>query len=234
MKIHAKSKWPSNNTTDFHGWEIIESSSQKTWKGQTHYMVGALMSGTSLHDLLIEEESKEKTVRRGNARADRYDSTIENSDDYKQFMEQWKEDGSIPVTVDKSGTAKTTSKEEAPPKLDEEGRPLSAIVQHLQSKRDEEAKAKAEAAAAASRARAAASAAAAREKARKKELEAKTRKAKARMARSEEKKKTKKVTSRKVVSRPSSANSGGAAPPPGAVLLKKAGGSIPTDGFNSK
>ncbi|KAL7519104.1 hypothetical protein ACHAWX_003901, partial [Stephanocyclus meneghinianus] len=233
MKIHVKSKGSSNSTADFHGWEIFESSSQKTWKGQPHYMVGALMSGTPLHDLLIEEESKEKKVRRGNARADRYDSTIENSDDYKLFIEQWKEDGSIPVAVDKGGTAETTSKDEAPPKLDEEGRPLSAIVQHLQSKREEEAKAKAEAAAAASRARAAASAAAAREKARKKELEAKTRKAKARMARSEEKKK-KKVTSAKVASRPSSANGGGVAPPPGAVLLKKAGGPIPTDGFNSK
>ncbi|KAL3797654.1 hypothetical protein HJC23_013486 [Cyclotella cryptica] len=229
MKIYAKSKGPSNNIADFHGWEVFESSSQKTWKRQSHYMVGALMSGTSLHDLLVEEESNEKEVRRGNARADRYDSTIESSDDYKLFIEQWKSDGSIPVTIDKGATAKTT--EEAPPKLDEEGRPLAAIVQHLQSKREEEAKAKAEAAAAAARARAAASAA--REKARKKELEAKTRKAKARMGRSEEKKK-KKGTGGKVGSRPSNANSGGAAPLPGAVLLKKVGGSIPADGFNSK
>jgi hypothetical protein len=227
MKIHAKSK-----STNFASWEIFESTSQKTWKGQSQPMVSALLSGASLSDLLAEEDSKDRKVARGYSRADRYDSTIENSDDYKTFMEKWKNGGFVPVNLDKDTKAAKPNEE----KVDEEGRPLSAIVQHLQSKRQEEAKAKAEKAAAASKARAAASAAAAREKARKKELEAKTRKAKARMARGEEKKKRANGGRSGASSRPGSASSGGAAPPPGAVLLKKSAGSvsIPASGFNSK
>jgi hypothetical protein len=226
MKIHAQSL-----SNDCQRWEIIESSSQKTWKGQSHELVTALMSGESLSKWLEAEESKndgDKKVRRAYARGDRYDSTIENSEDYKAFMEMWKSDGPIRIPAAGEKSINKPTKEE---KLDEEGRPISAIVKHLQSKREEEARVKAEAAAAASRARAKASAEAAREKARKKELEAKTRKAKARMKREEERKKMK-VNGGKVSSRPGGSSSGGAAPPPGAVLLKK--GSAPTSGFNSK
>ena len=218
LKIQAKSK-----SNDYPGWEIFESSSQKTWKSQSYDMVPALMTGASFGDLLAAEESKsnrDKKAHRSNARGDRYDSTIESSEDYKSFMEMYMNGGSVP-TVEKAAGDKP--KEE---KLDEEGRPLSAIVQHLQSKREEEARVKAEAAAAASRARAKASAEAAREKARKRELEAKTRKAKARMKRDEEKKK------KKASGKTGGSVGSGMAPSPGAVLLKK--GSVPTSGFNTK
>lgn len=219
MKIYAR----SNN---YHGWEILESSSQKTWKGQSYDMVSALKSGASLSELLAVEEAdgtKEKKVR-GTGRGDRYDSTITLSEDYKSFLEAMENGGAVTPVAEKVSSSKP--KEE---KVDEEGRPLSAIVQHLQSKRQEEAKAKVEAAREASRLRAKASAESAREKARKKDLEAKTRKAKARMKREEERKKAKGVHG-KVASRPGSVSS--AVPPPGPVLLKK--GSLSTSGFNSK
>jgi hypothetical protein len=224
MKIHAR----TNST--FAGWDIFESASQKTWKGPSFDIVSSLLNGASLSTLLAKEtgNGEDTKPRKNNARGDRYDSTIENSEDYKSFMEMYTNGGgAVPTPSDKS-TSKP--KEE---KLDEEGRPLSAIVQHLQSKRQEEARAKAEAAAAASRARAKASAEAAREKARKRELEAKTRKAKARMKREEERKKNKGSggSGSNVSSRPGSG--GTALPPPGAVLLKK-GGDVPTSGFSSK
>ena len=223
MKLHAQYKR--------NGWEIIESWSQKTWKGQSVNMVSALMNGASLSDLLEAEESKndgDKKIKRGTTRsADRYDSTIKNSEDYKQFIEVWMNGGSVPTETEKS---KSAQEEE---KLDDEGRPLSAIVQHLQTKRQEEARLKAEAKAAAARARAKASAEANRQNIRKKELEAKTRKAKARMKRDEDKKKKKAVGNssgrEKGVSKPA-----GGAPPAGAVILKKGVGPIPTSGFNSK
>ena len=218
MEVHAR----SNN----YGWEILESSSQKTWKGQSYDMVAALTSGASLSELLAVQEadgSKEKKVR-GTSRGDRYDSTIEQSEDYKSFVAALENGGALTPVAEKVSSSKP--KEE---KVDEEGRPLAAIVQHLQLKRQEEAKAKVEAAREASRLRAKASAESAREKARKKDLEAKTRKAKARMKREEERKKAKGIHG-KVASRPGSASS--AVPPPGAVLLKK--GSVPSSGFNSK
>ena len=210
MKVHVKSK-----SNDYQGWGIHESSSQKTWKSQSYDIVPALMTGASLSDLLAAEESKsegDKKARRSNARGNRYDSTIESSEDYKLFMEMYTNGRSAPICEKAKGDK---PKDE---KLDEEGRPLSAIVQHLQSKREEEARVKAEAAAAASRARAKASAEAAREKARKRELEVKTRKAKARMKRDEEKKK------KKASGKTGSSVGSGTTPP--AVLLKK--GSVST------
>ncbi|KAL3764557.1 hypothetical protein ACHAWO_007928 [Cyclotella atomus] len=234
MKIHAASSQSSNNQS-YASWEIFESSSQKTWKSPSYDIVQSILNGASLTDLLDEEEKK-VTLRRGggaakNARSDRYDSTIENSEDYKSFMELYTDNGSKSAPPP---PAAATDKKDEP--LDEEGRPLSAIVQHLQSKRAEEAKVKADAKAAASRARAKAAAEAARTKARKRELEKKTNKAKDRMRREEERRKKKisgggggKMNSSRSGN---SGGGGGGAPPPGAVLLKK--GDVPASGFGSK
>lgn len=214
MKIYASSN------TEYASWEIFESSSQKTWKSPSCDIVPELMNGVPLRTLL-SDRTNEGTKPNTKARGDRFDSTIENSQDYKSFMESYSTNGTaIPTTTT------TVAPPEKSQKTDEEGRPLSAIVQHLQNKREEEARIKKEAAAAASRARAKASAEAAREKARKRELENKTKKAKARMKREEERRKKVGATNEGG----GGVGSGGGGAP---VLLKK-GGSLPVSGFSSR
>ena len=162
-------------------------------------MIGYLMAGTSLQDALAEhEKSKSSVVGGGTAnkkgrggfksREDRYDSTIENSEDYKSFMEHWLKDGAYP-TNDASGAKK---KETDPIAVDEEGRPLAAIVMDIRKKKDEEAKKNAEAKAAAARARDAARSA---QDALKKKEKAKKKKEKDRIRRNERKKKAKAAAS---------------------------------------
>eukprot|EP00581_Thalassiosira_minuscula_P010821 CAMPEP_0183729372 /NCGR_PEP_ID=MMETSP0737-20130205/30072_1 /TAXON_ID=385413 /ORGANISM="Thalassiosira miniscula, Strain CCMP1093" /LENGTH=775 /DNA_ID=CAMNT_0025961531 /DNA_START=28 /DNA_END=2355 /DNA_ORIENTATION=- len=246
MKLHA---WAiSQNSRDRdHYWEVVESSSQKTWKGRPHPMVGSMMAGTSLRDLVVENEAERasnggassKKGRRGfygNSREDRYDSTIENSEDYKSFMESLR-DGSDPTraAAEKDAAKKGNAdvKKEgggeqppSPPELDEEGRPLSAIVMHLREKQAESARAKAEAAAAAAKARAAA--AAAKEKLRKEKLKLKKEASKKRKKEAARLKKSDRKASSTSSSRP--ASKGASMPPPGAMLLKKSG-AIPPSGF---
>jgi hypothetical protein len=197
MKIHAKSMNTRDN--DNRPWEVFESPSQKTWKQGQNPMIGSLMAGTSLQDALVEHEKSKSSVGSGGtankkgrggfkSREDRYDSTIENSEDYKSFMEHWLKDGAYP-TNDVNGSMK---KETDPIAVDEEGRPLAAIVMDIRKKKDEEAKKNAEAKAAASRARDAARSA---QDALKKKEKAKKKKEKDRIRRNERKKKAKAAAS---------------------------------------
>jgi hypothetical protein len=197
MKIHAKSMNTRDN--DNRPWEVFESPSQKTWKQGQNPMIGSLMAGTSLQDALLEHEKSKSSVGSGGAankkgrggfksREDRYDSTIENSEDYKSFMEHWLKDGAYPSN-DANGSKK---KETDPIAVDEEGRPLAAIVMDIRKKKDEEAKKNAEAKAAAARARDAARSA---QDALKKKEKAKKKKEKDRIRRNERKKKAKAAAS---------------------------------------
>lgn len=199
MKIHAKSMNTRDN--DNRPWEVFESPSQKTWKQSQNPMIGSLMAGTSLQDALVEYENSKSNVVGGGggtankkgrggfkSREDRYDSTIENSEDYKSFMEHWLKDGAYP-TKDVNGSKK---KEVDPIAVDEEGRPLAAIVMDIRKKKDEEAKKNAEAKAAAARARDAARSA---QDALKKKEKAKKKKEKDRIRRNERKKKAKAAAS---------------------------------------
>mmetsp|Transcript_8769 Transcript_8769/g.15965 ORF Transcript_8769/g.15965 Transcript_8769/m.15965 type:complete len:785 (+) Transcript_8769:38-2392(+) len=213
MKLHAAAQSKNSRDKEVHSWEVMESSSQKTWKGRPNPMVGSMMAGTPLRDLVVEHEAEKSSVsgataakkgRRGfygDSRADRYDSTIENSEDYNAFMESLR-DGSDPSSLmdqdvaKKNGDSKSAV-EPPPPAVDEEGRPLSAIVMHLREKQAESAKARAEVVAAASKARAAA--AGAKERMRKEKLKTKkdaSKKRKKEVARS------KKSSSRASSSRP--------------------------------
>lgn len=256
MKIFAQSKQNHPSDINFHSWDIAESPSQKTWKNRPHPMVTSLLNGVSIDKILAEEQSSiagstsSKRWRKGysgDARADRYDSTIESSDDYKTFMEQWSKDGTIrleapadeskdkeketakPSAAPSSYAAITSKKEEGKPpqpEFDEEGRPLSAIVMHIRAKQEEAAKAKAEAAAAAARARAAAATMAASKKKKKNDVAVAASSASSSSAR----KKKRDATKSKKSKSKSTSRAGGeskastmASPPPGAVFLKKGG-----------
>jgi hypothetical protein len=98
-------------------------------------------------------------------------------------MQYWQKDGSYP-----SKNSDNAKKEVEPIPLDEEGRPLSAIVMDIRKKQDEEARKKADAKAAAARAREAARSA---QEALKKKEKSKKKKEKDRNRRSERKKKAK-------------------------------------------
>lgn len=256
LKIHAKSRSTNENNTT--AWEIVESASQKTWKGRPHAMVRLLMAGSSLRDLVVEEVAKSaggKKAKRNDSRADRYDSTIESSEDYKAFIESKdampQTDAGTKGSGKSSGDAKassTTTTKEEQPMLDEEGRPMSAIVVMLRAKQEEAAKVKAEAKAAAARARAAAAATLAEQKRKeKKSQSAKLSKQEldARKTAANAKREEKAKRNRNRRGKTSSSQSGSKVPsavsaPPGAVLLKKGGGggsntrNIPVDGFNSR
>lgn len=203
MKVHAAAQCTKSLGKGVFQWEVLESSSQKTWKGRPNPMIESMMAGTPLRDLVAEHTSAKsgggggggsaaaKKGRKGgfygDSRADRYDSTIENTEDYKAFMESLK-DGSNPsnesankdtaTDASKNGDSKSFDTDRSPPVVDEEGRPLSAIVMHLREKQAESAKARAEVAASQARARAAA--AAAKEKVRKDKLKTKKDKSKKR------------------------------------------------------
>mmetsp|Transcript_28532 Transcript_28532/g.53924 ORF Transcript_28532/g.53924 Transcript_28532/m.53924 type:complete len:728 (+) Transcript_28532:395-2578(+) len=248
MKLHAAAQSQISRNREAHSWEVLESSSQKTWKGRPNAMVGSMMAGTPLRDLVVEHESTKSrsgvaTANKGrgkgfygDSRADRYDSTIENSEDYKAFMESLK-DGTVPpqepadrnAAAKKKGDSKPAESDPAPPAVDEEGRPLSAIVMHLREKQAESSKAKVEAAAAVAKARVAA--ASAKEKIRKDKLKMKKEATKKRKKEAARSKKSGRVSSSS--SRPVSgggSNNKGASMPP--MLLKKGSGSaIPASGF---
>ena len=197
MKIHTKSINTRDN--DNRPWEVFESPSQKTWKQSQNPMIGSLMAGTSLQDALEEHEKSKSSAGGGGtankkgrggfkSREDRYDSTIENSEDYKSFMEHWLKDGAYP-TNDDNGAKKKEADQIA---VDEEGRPLAAIVMDIRKKKDEEAKKNAEAKAAAARAREAARSV---QDTLKKKEKAKKKKEKDRIRRNERKKKAKAAAS---------------------------------------
>jgi len=189
MKLHAKST--NTRGVDNGPWEIFESPSQKTWKPRQNPMIGSLLAGASLQDVIAENEKVKANAAATNkkgrggfkSREDRYDSTIENSEDYKTFMQHWQENGAYP-----SNNPGDATKDEEPVAVDEEGRPLSAIVMDIRKKKDEEAKKKADAKAAAAKAREAARSA---QEALKKKEKSKKKKEKDRNRRSERKKKAK-------------------------------------------
>ena len=185
MKLNAKSM-----KTDYRPWDIFESPSQKTWKPRQNPMIESLLGGAALEDVIAENEkarTKAASNKKGRggfkSREDRYDSTIENSEDYKTFMQHWQQDGSYP-----SNNPSDAKKEEEAIPLDEEGRPLSAIVMEIRKKKDEEAKKKADAKAAAAKAREATRSA---QEALKKKEKSKKKKEKERARRNERKKKAK-------------------------------------------
>ena len=224
-------------------WEVLESPSQKTWKGRPHSLVRSLMDGETLGNLVaVHNDAKSvggvKTGRgRGgeDSRADRYDSTIENSDDYKVFIESLHNGSAPPIEKDTeskqimANNSVTASKE--PPPVDEEGRPLSAIVMHLRAKQAEVDKVKGEAEAAKAKARAARAAAA--EMTRKEKL--KSKKESLRKRKKEKVVRMKKPSSTAPSNQGNSVGGGGGSgggskkrggfsmPPPGAMLLKKVG-----------
>jgi hypothetical protein len=188
MKLSAKSM--NTRGIDNNPWDIFESPSQKTWKSRQNPMIGSLLAGTSLQDVIAEHDKAKanaaatKKGRGGfKSREDRYDSTIENSEDYKTFMEHWQNNGSYPTNSPGDGM-----KKEEPVAVDEEGRPLSAIVMDIRKKKDEEAKKKADAKAAAAKAREATRSA---QEALKKKEKSKKKKEKDRIRRNERKKKAK-------------------------------------------
>ncbi len=236
-------------------WEINESVSQKTWKERPHYFVRATMDGTPLSDLVAEHDSATSTAaKKGHSmggidsRADRLESTIESSDDYKTFLASL-ENGDNPSISGRDGvsTRQIADAKDAfalsDKQVDGDGRPLAAIVLHLREKQEVEKakveKAKAEIVANLAKARAAA--AVAKEKAR--QGNNKVQKETSRKQREEVGRK------KKQSSRVSAGRSGGSSggerskkvgmsvpvpmPPPGAMLLKKVGGScpIPPSGF---
>jgi len=197
MKIGAKAM-NTRGIDNNRPWEIFESPSQKTWKPRQNPMIGSLLAGASLQDVMAESEkakkannattssSNKKGRERFKSREDRYDSTIENSEDYKSFMQHWQNDGAYPSNnPDSDAAAAAAKKEEA---VDEEGRPLSAIVMDIRKKKDEEAKKKADAKAAAAKAREAARSA---QEALKKKEKSKKKKEKDKNRRSERRKKAK-------------------------------------------
>ena len=241
MKLHATyvKKDASHSC-----WEVLESSSQKTWKGRPCSMVRSLMDGEPLSNLVAEHDGatsaggifKSERGRGGeDSRADRYDSTIENSDDYKAYIESLQNGSAPPIEkgteAKKIGDNKSVSATKEPLAVDEEGRPLSAIVMHLRAKQAEVDKAKAEAEAARAKARAAATSA--KEKARKEKLKLKKESSR---KRKKEVVRTKRPSSTLPSSRPGgsvgggsgsgnggSKKSGSSMPSPGAMLLKKIG-----------
>lgn len=191
MKIGAKTlntRGIDNNRP----WEIFESPSQKTWKPRQNPMIGSLLAGASLQDVIAENEkakanaasSNKKGRERFKSREDRYDSTIENSEDYKTFMQHWQNDGAYPS----NNPGDDAAKKKEPVAVDEEGRPLSAIVMDIRKKKDEEAKKKADAKAAAAKAREAARSA---QEALKKKEKSKKKKEKDKNRRNERRKKAK-------------------------------------------
>lgn len=230
-------------------WEVQESVSQKTWKERPHYFVRETMNGHPLSDLVKEHDSATNTTTekgRGrvgmDARADRLDSTIESSDDYKAFLASLengsnpsisgKDGGSGKKIADSKSVMSSSSDKQVVPEVDGDGRPLAAIVLHLREKQEIEKakveKAKAEIAAAQAKARVAA--AAAKEKARQGRNK----------VQKETSRKTKEEAGRKKKQRSGGSSGGdrnkkvgGPMPPPGAMLLKKVGGScpIPPSGF---
>ena len=238
MKLHAAAS-RDHNKDGQSSWEVAESPSQKTWRGRPHPMVGSVLAGANLTELVLEHESQKADIagankkgKRFDSRGDRYDSTIENTEDYKSFIESLKE-GSAPAKESLAAKNKSEKKvEQQPPAVDEEGRPLSAIVQHIRAKQEVERKAKAKDAAAVAKARAAA--ASAKDKVRKEKAKAKKE--------SSRRRKKEKARSKKSASsaRPSGGGGGGGSgksmPPSGpSVLLKKSGGvkssAIPPSGF---
>jgi len=251
FKIHVAATLNNNLASQ---WEIMESSSQKTWKGRPHPMVASLMSDNTkpLGGLVAEHDATKSNVtaagggavpkksgrgRGYDSRSDRYDSTVENSEDYKAFMESLLDGGRVKDTADGSGKdAKKTAEKStvvAEEALDEEGRPISAIVKFFREKHAVANKAKVEAAAAASKARAAASAAA-KEKARKDKLQVKKEasKRKKKDAVRAKQKRSERDRSDRPSARPVSGSGRGGGkggnsslmPPPGAMLLKKRSG----------
>ena len=218
------------------------------------------MDGKPLSDLVAEHDASTNTAAkkgRGKGgidpRADRLESTIESSDDYKAFLASL-ENGSIPSNKgkDASGNGKkeadsrtmaTSAEKQVISAVDGDGRPLAAIVLHLREKQEAEKakvqKAKAEIAAAQAKARAAV--AAAKEKARQEKDKAqKEASRKQKQKEKEEIGRKKKQSSRASSSRTVGSGGGDRSkkgvmpmPPPGAMLLKKVGGScpIPPSGF---
>jgi len=235
MKIHAVSSGaPQSNEGK---WEVLESSSQKTWKSRPHAMVESLMEGKELSELVVEHDDStagDTDVKKGRGkggfvdRNDRLESTIEKSEDYKAFMESLESGGALPTTKEAASNKDDKKKKkissytvpvEKPPEVDEEGRPLSAIVVHMRAKQAVIDKANAEAKAKADKAKAAAKKA--KDKARKEKKKAKRKEA-------NKKKRGDKGKSSASSSTPSAPlNLSG--PPPGATLLKK--GSVPASGF---
>jgi hypothetical protein len=216
-------------------------------------MDGKLLSDlVSDHDAATNVTAKKPRGRGGiDARADRLESTIETSDDYKAFFASL-ENGPNPTTssgkdaigsgkkITDSKVVSKSSEKQGIPAVDGEGRPLAAIVLHLRGKQEAEKakvdKAKAEIAAAQAKARAAA--AAAKEKARQEKERLRNEAVKKQR---DEVGRKKKLSSRRASSSRTGGNSGVERnkkggmpmPPPGAMLLKKAGGSapIPPSGF---
>ena len=266
MQLHAahENTAHSKNWRDainYKEWEIEESASQKTWKVRSHFIVGGLMEGKKELGALIDEHEKSSNTNAsnntaggnknkgrkgffGDSRADRYDSTIEKSEDYKVFMESLK-DGSDPTkkettavaTADKdkgakkggdksaSSSDKDKKEESTIPTVDEEGRPISAIVQFFLQKQEGERKVRAEKEAAVAKARAAATAA--KEKVRKEKQKAKkeaAKKKKKETSRSKKQPGSKSGSSSSRAGGGSSKGSSMAMPPPGAMLLKKGAG----------
>jgi len=233
MKIHAVSSGaPQSNEGK---WEVLESSSQKTWKSRPHAMVESLMEGKELSELVVEHDEStagDTGVKKGRGkggfvdRNDRLESTIEKSEDYKAFIESLESGGALPTTKEaasnkddkkKKKSSSYTVPVEKPPEVDEEGRPLSAIVVHMRAKQAVIDKANAEAKAKADKAKAAAKKA--KDKARKEKKKAKRKEA--------SKKKRGDKGGKSSASSSAPLNLSG--PPPGATLLKK--GSVPASGF---
>ena len=136
MKFHAASL----KRDEFHSfWEVMESSSQKTWKG--HNIRAKALRGA--HPVCGVTPDRD-------LRFDRFDSTIENSNDYKAYVESLN-NGSVllvekVVTGNKSWVCKAASASNTvvAPAVDDEGRPLSAIVMYMRAKHAEIDKAKTE------------------------------------------------------------------------------------------
>lgn len=136
MKFHAASL----KRDEFHSfWEVTESLSQKTWKG--HNTSGKALCGA--HPVFGVTPDRD-------LRFDRFDSTIENSNDYKAYVESLNNGSILPVekvvTGNKSWVSKAASASNtvAPPAVDTEGRPLSAIVVYMRAKHAEIDKVKTE------------------------------------------------------------------------------------------
>ena len=136
MKIHAASL----KRDEFHSfWEVMESSSQKTWKGH-NIRANALRGAHPVCGITPDRD----------LRFDQFDSTIENSNDYKAYVESLNNGSVLPVGKVVSGNkswvckAASASNTVVAPAVDDEGRPLSAIVMYMRAKHAEIDKAKTE------------------------------------------------------------------------------------------
>jgi hypothetical protein len=118
MKFHAASL-KRDESHSF--WEVTESLSQKTWKGRN--ISGKALRGA--HPVCGVTPDRD-------FRFDRFDSTIENSNDYKAYVESLNDGSVLPVEKVVTGSKSWVSKA-----VDDEGRPLSAIVVYMRAKHAE-------------------------------------------------------------------------------------------------